>query len=396
MTFGVTAAGFVRKTLNDILSEIKSDQLADMDPDLDVADESLLGQLNAIHARQLSLAWEALEACYLGFDPEAAEGRLLESICKITGTFRPAGVASEVDLQCDVDAATVLVAGEAFAAIDVQPDVRWTPKVTFTSPSDGVHTVRFVSERTGPVSAAAGSITVIATPVVGWNSVNNGLDATPGSNVENDEELRLRREVELATTGSTTVRAIASDLLQAFPAGIQNLDVFENDTDETDGDGRPPHTVEALIYDGDPSTLDDDEVAGIIFEAKAGGVGTYGTETGTVAIVVNGVTSTREVMFSRPAILTTYLTLTLATGQGYVGDAAVKAYVASECNKRFGPGKDVIKSVVQSMPLALAGVEDVTAITLGFAPAPVGTSNLAVGVREIARFDTTRIAVTVV
>jgi hypothetical protein len=42
------------------------------------------------------------------------------------------------------------------------------------------------------------------------------------------------------------------------------------------------------------------------------------------------------------------------------------------------------------------GVTDVTALRLGFAASPVGTTNLVVTGRAIARFDTSRVLVNIV
>jgi hypothetical protein len=36
----------------------------------------------------------------------------------------------------------------------------------------------------------------------------------------------------------------------------------------------------------------------------------------------------------------------------------------------------------------------VPSVRLGFSPSPAGTTNLAIGIREIARFDSTRITTT--
>jgi hypothetical protein len=221
----------------------------------------------------------------------------------------------------------------------------------------------------------------------------NPEDAVLGSAGDADPALRLRRERELATVGSTTVRALTSALSQAFKDSLQGLIVFENDTDLVDADGRPPHSVEALLYDGDIPVIANDAIAQVLYDNKAGGIPTSGNQTGNAKALINGVETTKPVPFSRTTLVSIYLDFTITRLASYVGDAALKDYVATQANKIHGPGGEVIALVVRAMPLALLGVKDVVSMRLGFAPAPVGVVNLPIGVRELARFDTSRITV---
>lgn len=390
-TWGVTPAGFVRKTLRQILDDLSAAQKASISATLDTSSDTVLGQLNGIFARELGIAWEQLEICYHGNDPDAAEDFLLAMVSKLTGTIRRAATKSEVDLTCDIDSGKILLAGTHFAAIEGRLDVRWTPKADFTSPGDGTHAVRFVSENTGPIPGVSGTISVIATTVVGWNSVTNELDADLGRVADSDPTLRRRRETELAAVGSTTVRAVAAKLEEAFPL-IEFVHVFENDTDYTDADGVPPHCVDALIYDGVAPSVDDDAVAQVIWDTKGGGIGTHGLQTGLAVIDDNG--TTKPVYFSRATLIPIYLTIAIQKIKGYVGDDAVKEFMAETCNTRFGAGDDVLAALVEALIFGNAGVKDVTNFRLGYTVTPSGTTNLAIAPRELARFGTTRIAVT--
>lgn len=393
-TFGVTPQGFQRKTIEDILGEIEADERADIADDLDVSTASAVGQLNGIFARQLGIAWENLEVCYHGSDPDGSEGRLLEMVSKLTGTFRRGNTPSQVGLVCNLDEGTVLSANEAFAAIEDQPDIRWTPLATFTAASDGSHTVTFVSEQTGKIEGFAGTINVIATPITGWNSVVNPDDAELGLEVDKDPDLRQRREREIATIGSATVRAITANLWQTFVKDLQSLTVFENETDVPDANGLPPHSVEALIYDGEVPSIANNDIATVIMGSKAGGIRAFGTSSGNATVIINGVTTTKVVGFSRPAQLLVYLIVDLKKiVPGYVGDTVVNEYIATQANAMFSPGEEVIALAIRAMPLDLAGIKDVTSLRLGLSASPAGTINLPVTVRQIARFSTSRIIV---
>lgn len=393
MAYGVQSTGFTRKTQENIVDELSTDQKADIDPNWDTSSTSIPGQMNAIVGRQLAEAWEALEGCYHGIDPDASEDRFLDIVCKLTGTFRVGSTYSEVDLIVDLDDGTTLTAGEHFAATTDEPDIRWTPLEDYTASGDGLRTIAFRCETPGPVEALAGAITTIATTLVGWNSVSQPTDAEVGDDPETNEELRDKRVTELAAQGSSTSGAVGGKVSRAFPGQIESLTVFENETDETDENGVPPHALEVLIYDGAVPSVDDDELAEVIYTAKSAGINTFGNENGTVIATVAGVEVEKPVYFSRATLLETYLIVTLTKSKGYVGDDAVREFLAEQGNKRHGPGDDVVALVMKSLPLTLDGVYDVTNLKLGFAASPTNEANLTVGVREIARFDTSRITI---
>lgn len=394
-TYGVTPQGFVRKTLENIIGELEEDQLAEIADDLDVSTDSIVGQQNGVVGRQLSIGWEQLEIVYHSNDPDYAEGRGLEAVGKLTGTFRVGNTESEVLLVCNLDNGTTLTAGTHFAAIEDKPDIRWTPMADFTAPSTGSHTIAFKSELKGKIEGFAGTINIIATPVVGWNSVLNPDDAELGDEVDADPEFRTRREKELATIGSSTIRAMYANVLQAFRSKLQNLTVFENDGDNTNDDGLPPHSIEVLIFDGDVPSVDNAALAAVIDESKAGGVQSTGNTTVTINKVVNGITSVVPVRFSRASQLPIYLIIDLVKKPGapYVGDQAIKESVALQGNAYFGPGDEIVEDRIRTFVMANAGVHDIDQIRLGLVASPGATVNIPVALREIGRFSTSRIIV---
>jgi uncharacterized phage protein gp47/JayE len=393
-TYGVTPEGFRRPTLEELIRQFEDEERAEIGDDLDVSAESIPGQFNGIYGRSLSIAWEALEAAYHGFDPDAAEGRLLEMLAKLTGTFRKGSTPSEVVLTCNLDAGTTIEAGTHFAAIVDQPEIRWTPKETYTAPSSGPQPVTFVSELLGPVEGYAGTITVIATPVSGWHSVVNPNDAELGTEIDTDPELRLRRERELASMGSATARAIKAEISRRFFDKLETLEVFENETDST-VDGVPPHSIEVLIFDGEVPSVDNDELAQVIWDTKAAGIQPFGTTSGMATVTVQGIEMQKPVGFTRASQREVYLEIDIVKTTGYLGDDAVKQIVATACNKRFGPGNTVVEAVIMGFVTALPGVFDVPGVRLGFSPSPTGVANLPILLREVARFSTSRIVLNV-
>lgn len=395
-TYGVLPTGFLRKTIDNIIAEMEADELAEISTDLDVSTTSVVGQLNGIVARQLGLAWEQLELVYHAFDADAAEGRLLDMLGKLTGTFRLGSTPSKVIMTCDLDSGTELEADVHFVNVDDQPDLRFTPDVNYTAGVTGLQPVTFRCEQLGPISAFAGTINVINTPLGGWRSAVNPDDAELGTETDTDPAFRRRRDQEIATVGSATIRAVTANILQAFGAKLQSLVVFENDNDSVDEHGLLPHSLEVLIFDGDIPAIANNDLAQVIFDSKAGGIHTSGNVTGQANALVNGVETTKDVKFSRAEQLELYIDISLVKklGQPYVGDNAVKDTVATMANAYFGPGDYVIRERLEAFALSCAGVQDMAAeLKLGLTASPTATDNVPVSIRQTARFSSSRITV---
>lgn len=79
---------------------------------------------------------------------------------------------------------------------------------------------------TGPISAPAGTLTVIDTPVSGWDSVTNQLDVIAGTNLENDTDALNRRLTLLASAANGPLQAIAEKV--ALVSGVSQVKPFEN------------------------------------------------------------------------------------------------------------------------------------------------------------------------
>ena len=402
--YGVFREGFRRPTVQQIKEEIERDVLASIDPTLDVATDPVIGQYNGIIANQLGKAWEALEETYNGNDPDRAEDDQLISISKLAGTSRRSARYSEVDCTCGFASDGVLIqSGIHFANVLGRPDLRWTPRDDFTAPSPGNHTVRFRAEFTGPVLARAGTITVIATSVVGWDSVTNPLGATPGRDIESIADLRLRRAIEITTTGAATVAAIRAAV--SAIEDVAQVRVFENRTPSFNGFGLPPHSFEVVVF-GDGA--DDDEIAQAIWDAKAAGIRDFGTGPGaTTGTAVDDLGDEQTVHFSRAEPLAIYLSYELEVTPDFVGDATLKLIIATLANELYDINETVVASFLRSLPFQkqitlpdgavyeTLGVRDVVGFAIGLGSAPTETVNIPVNQRQIARFDTSRITVTV-
>lgn len=387
----VDATGLQIKTIEEILDELSTQQKAEIDAALNTAPDEPIGQLNGIFAAQLREVWEVVQVAYNGFNPDAAEGFLLEKIAALTGTLREGATKSTVACDVDLDAGTTLVAGTHFAHVVGDPDNRWTPKADFTSPANGVHSVEFEAEFAGAVVANSGTITVIATALSGWNSVTNPLDATVGKEIDTDAELRQRREEELRATGSATVDAIRADIL-ADPNVLQ-CDVFENTSDLPDSTGLPPKSFECVVFDGTPPTLSNDAIAQLIWDTKPAGIRSFGLESG---VATDSIGNLHTIYFTRPTEVEIWVEIfvSIDISTGYAGANALKDALVKLNETDLFQGRDVIAARLEAVAMSFEGVFDMTSpVQLGLSAFPVGTANISIAPREIARLDTSRIVV---
>ena len=237
---------------------------------------------------------------------------------------------------------------------------------------------------TGSKVANAGTLTVIETPVAGWSSVTNLLDADLGSDAETDAALRIRRELELHDLGFSALEAVQAHVSKV--AGVTAVRVFENTTSAVDSDGLPAKSFECLVEGGD-----DAEVATAILESKPLGIETHGN---TSEVVTDSMSVGRTIEFSRPEEKDIWVIVNLTVDpQAFPADGATQVEDAIVTwGDAFVTGKDVVASAVAAQAFSVDGVLDVTSVLIGLANPPVASTTIVNTVRERAIFDTSRIA----
>ncbi len=247
------------------------------------------------------------------------------------------------------------------------------------------------SESFGVEIALALTLTVIDTPISGWDSVSNTLDATVGRLAETDTAYRQRQQNSLQISGSATVEAIRSSLVQV--AGVTVATVIENDTSSVDGDGRPPHSFEAIVIGGI-----DLAVATNIFLTKSAGIETFGTETENVTDS-QGIVHVINFSRATPIYMWLEITLTKSTEISYPTDGDQQIIDESVLiGSTYQIDNDVIVqqffSAVYSVPgVIIAVIEIATSATPAGPPGAFSPNNLAIAANEQAEFDSTRITI---
>ncbi|HBQ8756718.1 TPA: baseplate J/gp47 family protein [Klebsiella quasipneumoniae] len=346
------------------------------------------GQMVALVALAIHDANNTAISVYRSFSPATALGDALTSNVKINGITRRAATNSTVDLLLTGTVGTTITNG----SVRDTNSVVWNLPATVVIGSDGTVVATATCVNSGAVAAVAGSVNGINTPTRGWASVTNPLAATVGVAAETDAELRVRQSQSVALASLTPFDAVDGAI--ANVEGVTRHKLFENDTETTDANGLPAHSISAIVEGGDATSI-----ANTIRSVKGQGVSTYGT---TAVIVTDKYGNPYTIRFSRPIDVPVYVSITLKALTGYsseVGDE-IKAAVASYINS-LAIGDSVLLSRVYS-PANLGVVSggnaryyDIMELLIGRSTDDVAAANLVVAYDESASCSVDNIALVV-
>jgi uncharacterized phage protein gp47/JayE len=394
---GLTATGIEIKTVSDILADIESNQIANIDPDLNVGADDVLGQLNGIIAAAFSEAWELLEEIYHSAYPDTASGQSLSYIAALTGVLRNAASKAELDVRLTGTVGTIIPVGTR-VYVDEDPDSLFETLteviIAEHGGTDYIDTIVYaVTEGSYPNYVAGTDTLVIATPIAGLTSAAH-VGADPfreGNDEETDAGLRQRREQSLALPGASTVDAMRSDMLTVI--GVDSCTVFENPSPVTDADGVPPYAVEVLVYSEGAPSFDPLEVVQQIWESKPAGTETYG---GALEFAVDSQGNSHVVYYSEPTTVNVYIALDLVktTDGSYVGDDAVKAAIADWGTQNVLVGQSIYASDIINVAADMTGVVNVVIASVKVDDQAIPFSgDLTLTSRQLGVFNTSRITV---
>lgn len=325
----VTPDGITAPPYDDILQSLQASFKIIYGQDVYLGADTQDGQLLAIFAQAISDSNSAAIATYLAFSPATAQGAGLSSVVKINGIAREVASNSSVALLIGGTVGTVITNGVAGDANGNS----WNLPASVTIPSGGAITVTATCAQPGSIQAVPASITVINTPVLGWATVFNVAAASPGAPIESDAQLRIRQGVSVGLPALTVLAATLA-AVKAVP-GVTEAVIYENDTNITDTDGLPPHSIAVVVSGGDAFAI-----ATAISQKKTPGCYTYGT---TSENIIDGAGVTHLIRFFIPTNVSISVTVTIKGLVGYVAatGVAIKQAIADYINNTLGIGADV-------------------------------------------------------
>lgn len=317
----ISATGITAPSYQDILAFLKAQFQAIYGADVYLEPDSQDGQFLSIIAMAINDTNNAAIQVFTSFSPSSGQGAALSSNVKINGIARAAASFSTCDVVIIGQAGTIITDG---VIQDAQLLNRWSLPATVVIPLSGQITVTATCDTIGSVTATAGTLTKIATPTRGWQTITNLAAATPGQPVETDAVLRQRQTVSVALPSRTVLEGTVGAV--AAVDGVARYRAYENDTNATDSNGIPSHSISMVVDGGDAQ-----EIAKAIAAKKTPGTGTYGTTTETVIDIYD---IAHPISFFRPTAVTITAAVTIKALTGYttaVGDA-IKQAIADYVN----------------------------------------------------------------
>lgn len=225
---------------------------------------------------------------YNSFNPNNTQGALLDQRCAINNVYRKAGTFTTVNVNVTVNTTVTLQGLDSnYNSIDgtgytIQDDAgnRFILANTQTLTA-GTASILFRAETMGEVIVLPNTITTPVTIVLGVVSVNNPTVASfVGSDEETDANLKARRRQSVALGSFGYLNGLQAALLQLD--GVSDAKVYENDTNVTDSDGIPAHSIWVVMDGGDA-----DDVANTIYSKKTPGCGMRGDITYNITTPAN-------------------------------------------------------------------------------------------------------------
>ena len=383
----IDATGISTPTYFDILESLKETFRLIYGPDIYIEPDSQDGQWLAILAKAIDDTNQAAVAIFQAFSPTYAQGAGLSSVVKINGLQRQ--IATKSTSVGNV----VGVIGSIIRNGVVEDDNGnlWDLPTTVTIPIGGSIAVTVTAQELGDITAPNGTINKIRTPQLGWQSFLSTADAIPGTAVETDAELRQRQAISTALPALTIKESIMAAIGNV--PGVSRYTVYENDTDATDADGVPAHSIAVVTAGGDSQAIGE-----VIARRKAPGIQTYGTTTVTTLDRYGLPTIVKYFALDTVPI---YFDITITALPGYIaptGEKLINALVD------FINALTIGTNVYQTQAIAAAALIGqpegqtywITAFKLGIAPGPTGTADINILFNQAAICQFADVALTVV
>ncbi len=330
MTDVLNGVGLILKTLPEIRDELVQAMQEIYGDNINVDQNSQDGQQLNIYAQGAVDLREILQRINAGFDPDQASGRVLDQRVAINGISRNGGTYTLTPVEITTDVALNLI-GLDDQSDELQPDISnlFTVRdsagtefyllnsISITVP--GTQSLTFRAAAIGEVEIQTNTITEPVTVIAGVTNINNPSGALSiGRNEESDSDLKVRRRSSVSISSRGYLDGIETNL--ANLNGVSVARVYENDTNITDANGIPPHSIWAIVEGGSA-----EDIGNVLFVLKSSGSGMRGNETVNITRS-NGTIFTAN--YDRPASEDLYIRFSIALiGGGVIDENALKIQI---------------------------------------------------------------------
>jgi uncharacterized phage protein gp47/JayE len=282
----IDATGFHMPTYIDIRELLVSDAKGIFGQDIYLENDSQDYQWISTVSEKIYDAFQIAQEVYNNRGPSTAIKAALDGIVKINGIKRKSASYSTCPVTISGIAGTVIKNG----VITDKGNIKWDLPATVTIPESCQIDVLVTCEIPGPIVANPGDLINIYNPTYGWNGVYNSQSAELGSDVENDSKLRKRQSQSTAQPSKTMLEGTSGAIAQI--KDVTRSKVYENDTNEVDSNGLPPHSITCVVEGGV-----NEAIANAIWIHK--GIGAF-TNGDIIAIITDSKGQLTPIRFYRP------------------------------------------------------------------------------------------------
>ena len=347
----LTEQGYHRPTYDEILEDKISLAKFLFGEDIETSEQTPLGKFIRIGAYDLAKAYEDLEYVYYARFPNTATGISLDRLCVFANLTRNPATYAEY---------TVTVYGTSGTQVDEiivcgdNPEIVFHNLEPFTIGEDGTAQIIVECESIGEIGNGI-TINEIVNPIANIDGVGDSSQTEVGEEIESDYDLKHRIKLSMEGDGGSSVAAISAAVLQV--TGVKSVSIIENATNETDADGRPPHSFECFVYGGDDSAQD---IADKIFGIKPAGIQTVGDKSMQVTDA-----SGREqtINFSYATTIRAHIRIGIKIDEEFPadGETQIQTNIADRINE-LDLGEPLILSRLYGCAYRVGGVPEVTSL----------------------------------
>ena len=373
----IDEAGYHYPTYNEILESIINDVQTIYGSGLYLGSDSQDYEMLSKIAEKIYDTYQTCELVYDARSPVTAMGTGLDYIVAINGIARKQATKSCAALKLTGTAGTTISGGYVSDA----NGYIWDLPATVTLDETGTAMADAYCREVGVIQADAGTITRIMTPVVGWESVTNESAASTGTVTETDSGLRARQALSVALPAQSLKDAMRAGL--SAISGVSRMEVYDNDTNATDANGIPAHSVCCVVEGGD-----DQDVANTIFLRKGIGCGTYGNTTAQV-VDASGLSNT--IKFHRLTYVDVDIAINITTRGGYKSSTPdeIKGAIIDYLDK-FSIGTDLTVSIIWMVAQAINAdarypTFSISSVTAARHGETLGLADVMIEYNEVAR-----------
>ncbi|RHX89841.1 baseplate J/gp47 family protein [Leptospira stimsonii] len=325
---GVTEQGFIRKSREEIISDLETKYRTHLGADIDLSIVSEDGVRMRILADELDEIHQLAEDVFYSNFADTATGVSLDRVLNPLGSERQPAKRAIVGLLFTgvngsfVNIGTICQTGNGLQFITIESG-------NISGGTILLNAQALLIDYGISGNVEANSITTINTAVIGIDSVTNPEPARGGRSIETGIEF-LNRFLEEGVNGGSSASNVQGALNNI--ESVLSARVYENVGDFVDVEGRNPHSMEAVIEGGTPT-----EIGDCFLKNWPGGIESMGSET-TTLIDNKGVP--RTYYFNRPTDVPIFVKIDIVRDLS-LWETGSESIVKTNCIKVIG-GVDTI------------------------------------------------------